>query len=350
MSLVTSSPSLAVAPYIIQTHDAATNNAMTDEIPDLVGGENAAHRTRSEHGDAWFAMKLSLLFGVLMLIGKCAAYFLTGSSAILADAAESVVHVVAITFAAFSLRLSIKPAAPNFLYGYERISFFSAGFEGAMIVLAAIAIIVTAIREWLAGLQLQNLGVGTILVLAAALINAVLGWYLVRTGRRVQSLILEANGKHVLTDSWTSFGVIVGLVLVLLTRWMPFDPLIAILVALNILWSGGHLIWQSAQGLLDYSDPNAGREIREKLDAICSDLGVGYHGVRFRTTGYRQLIEVHLLFPRDTPVGDAHRLATALEERLPAQLTMPAEVMTHLESHEDHEEVHHREHYTGLPQ
>jgi cation diffusion facilitator family transporter len=258
--------------------------------------------------------------------------------------------VVAVLFAAFSLRLSRRPAAPKFLYGYERISFFSAGFEGAMIVLAAIAIIATAIQKWLAGLALENLGMGTILLLAAGILNAGLGWYLVSTGRRTHSLILEANGKHVLTDSWTSFGVITGLVLVMLTRWKPFDPLIAFAVALNILWSGGHLIWRSAQGLLDYSDPKAGREIRQKLDAICSELGVNYHGVRFRTTGYRQLIEVHLLFPGSTPLGEAHRLATMVEERLPAELRMPAEVITHLESEEDHAEIHAQKHYTGLPQ
>jgi cation diffusion facilitator family transporter len=323
---------------------------MNGEPPNLVDEKPAVGPSRSESSDAWFAMKLSLFFGVLMLLGKTAAYLMTGSSAILADAAESVVHVVAIAFAAFSLRLSTRPAAPTFLYGYERISFFSAGFEGAMIVLAAFAILVTSIRQWMEGLLLENLGAGTLLVLAAALINAVLGWYLVRTGRRVNSLILEANGKHVLTDSWTSFGVIVGLVLVILTGWKPFDPLVAIAVALNILWTGGHLIWHSAQGLLDYSDPNAGRLIRDKLDAICSDLGMKYHGVRFRTTGYRQLIEVHLLFPRATQVGDAHRLATTVEERLPAELTMPAEVITHLESEEDHEDVHSRKHYTGLPE
>lgn len=322
---------------------------MTSDASHPVREQNAASSSRSQQGDAWFAMRLSLFFGGFMLLGKTAAFFMTGSSAILADAAESVVHVVAIAFAAFSLRLSAKPAAPKFLYGYERISFFSAGFEGAMIILAAFAIIVTAVHQWLGGLQLENLGFGTILVLAAAVINAVLGWYLVKTGRHVDSLILVANGKHVMTDSWTSFGVILGLVLVLLTRWKPFDPLVAIAVALNILWSGGHLMWRSAQGLLDYSDPEAGREILEKLDAICSQLGLGYHGVRFRTTGYRQLIEVHLLFPRATPVGDAHRLATVVEDRLPAELSMPAEVITHLESEEDHEEVHSREHYTGLP-
>ena len=121
--------------------------------------ENANSRPGSEHSDAWFAMKLSLFFGILMLATKVTAYFFTGSSAIMADAAESIVHVIAIFFAAFSLRLSAKPAAPSFLYGYERISFFSAGFEGAMIMLAAILILVTAIREWMGGLKLENLGV-----------------------------------------------------------------------------------------------------------------------------------------------------------------------------------------------
>ena len=134
--------------------------------------------------------------------------------------------------------------------------------------------------------------------------------------------------------------MIVGLVLVLLTGWAPFDPIVAILVALNILWTGGHLIWRSAQGLLDYSDPEAGKEILQKLELICTELCIGFHAVRFRDTGYRQLIEVHLLFPGDTPLEAAHRLATAVEKRLPTELSMPAEVVTHLESVEDHDVVH----------
>jgi len=110
------------------------------------------------------------------------------------------------------------------------------------------------------------------------------------------------------------------------------------------------LVWRSAVGLLDYSDPQAGRKIRDKLDVICSELNIQYHGVRFRTTGYRQIIEVHLLFPRLTSVSEAHRLATILEERLPAELGMPAEIMTHLESLEDHADVHREQHYTGKPE
>ncbi len=309
----------------------------------------AQQRREEERKQARFAMRISLAFGAAMLIGKTAAYLMTHSVAIFSDAAESVIHVIAVGFASFSLRLSWRPASGNFLYGYERITFFSAGFEGALIVVAAIAILFESIHEWAAGLQLQHLGSGVVLILIAGILNAGLGYFLIRTGRRTNSLIIEADGKHVLTDSWTSFGVVIGLGLVLLTHWKPFDPLVAIAVAVNILWSGGRLVWRSAVGLLDYSDPEAGKKIRERLDAICSDLNIQYHGVRFRTTGYRQIIEVHLLFPSQTPVSEAHRIATVLEERLPAELGMPAEVITHLESLEDHADVHHSEHYTGKP-
>jgi cation diffusion facilitator family transporter len=307
-------------------------------------------RHEEEMKQAQFAMRLSLVFGVIMLLGKSAAYLMTHSVAIFSDAAESVIHVIAVAFAAFSLRLSARPASRQFLYGYERIAFFSAGFEGALIVVAAITILVESIREWMMGLQLQHVGWGVVLILAAGILNAGLGYYLIRIGKRTHSLILEADGKHVLTDSWTSIGVVLGLGLVLLTHWKPLDPLVAIAVAINILWSGSRLLWRSAAGLLDYSDPEAGRRIRARLDAICTDLNLQYHGVRFRTTGYRHLIEVHLLFPSLTHVGEAHALATALEERLTEEMGMPAEVITHLESLEDHADVHHSQHYTGKPE
>ena len=317
-------------------------------MSDAVG--SATRRDERELRDAHFAMRLSLIVGLAMLIGKTTIYLMTHSAAIFSDAAESVVHVIAVGFAWFSLRLSAKSASPQFLYGYERITFFSAGFEGAMIVVAAIAILYESIRKWMTGLQLEHLGTGTAMILLAGICNAALGYYLLRVGRRTNSLILEADGKHVLTDSWTSFGVVGGLGLVLLTRWKPLDPLVAIAVAGNILWSGGHLVWHSAVGLMDYSDPKAGRKIREKLDSICSELAIQYHGVRFRTTGYRQIIEVHLLFPYLTSVSEAHRLATILEERLPVELGTPAEVTTHLESLDDHADVHHEPHYTGKPE
>jgi cation diffusion facilitator family transporter len=306
-------------------------------------------KIEQQNRDARFAMRLSLVVGAVMLVSKVAAYFVTGSSAIFSDAAESVVHVVAVAFAVFSLWLSTRPAVPEFHYGFERITFFSAGFEGAMIVLAAGSIIVTTTQKWRHGLTLDRLGSGVILILAAGVLNALLGWYLLRLSKRNHSLILEADGKHVLTDSWTSFGVVAGLALVMVTGWKPFDPIVAYAVAANILWSGGRLMWHSMKGLLDYSDPGIGHEIRNRLDDICQDLGVQYHGVRFRTTGYRQIIEVHLLFSHSMPVGEAHRLATILEERLTMGMEVPAEVTTHLESLEDHSEVHRVQHYTGRP-
>jgi cation diffusion facilitator family transporter len=206
---------------------------------------SASRRDEGELRNAQFAMRLSLVVGLAMLIGKTTVYFMTHSAAIFSDAAESVVHVIAVGFATFSLRLSTRSASPQFLYGYERITFFSAGFEGAMIVVAAIAILYESIRKWIAGLQLEHLGAGALLILIAGLVNAALGYYLLRTGRRSNSLILEADGKHVLTDSWTSFGVVGGLGLVLLTHWKPFDPLVAMAVAVNILWSGG--AWSGAR-------------------------------------------------------------------------------------------------------
>src|ERR1019366_7812506 len=274
--------------------------------------------------DMRFAMRLSLAFGFLMLGGKTAAYLITGSTAILSDASESVVHLVAVVFAWFSLWLSLKPANQRYLYGFERITFFSAGFEGAMIVLAALFIIGVTIRKWLTGLELTNVGAGTLFTLLTSVLNAGLGWYLVRTGKRTQSLILEADGK-------------------------PGDAICALAVALNILWSGGHLIWRSVTGLLDTADPKTGNLLRQKLDTLCGELGIQYHGVRFRSTGHRLLVEVHLLFAGSQTVAAAHRLATLLEERLAETLGQPVEVITHLEAQDDHEAVHHAVHYTGKP-
>jgi cation diffusion facilitator family transporter len=303
---------------------------MTVTVPDNAG----------MHAERQRAMRLSLAVGGLMLAGKVGAYLFTGSAAILSDAAESVIHVVAVGFAAFSLSLSSRPADHRFPYGYERIAFFSAGFEGAMIVAAAVGIIVVAVEKWLTGLELQRIGLGTVIVAGAAALNAALGAYLVSVGRRTRSLILEANGRHVLTDSRTSVGVVGGLLLVVWSGWRPFDPLVAIAVALNILWSGTNLMRRAVAGLMDYSDPEIARELEPRLAALARELGVAFHQLRFRDTGHRVMVEAHLLFPYNTPVGDAHRVATTLEERLRAGLPFEVEIVTHLEAIEDHGAVH----------
>lgn len=285
-------------------------------------------------------MTLSLVVGLLMFVMKMSAYLMTNSAAILSDAAESVVHVAAVSFAFYSLKLSFKPADESHLYGHAKISFFSAGFEGAMIILAALYIIYEAIHKWLAGLVLLNLGFGTLLTAGATLINGALGAYLIWIGRRKKSLILEANGTHVLTDCWTSLGVLVGLGLVLTTHWLPWDPITGIVAATNILFSGIGLIRTSASGLMDRADEEVQRRLVEVLDRETAARGVGYHDLRHRNVGDSTWVELHLLFPTNVSLEDAHRAATEIERAVEKSLGSRAHVTSHLEPRDDHDRVH----------
>jgi cation diffusion facilitator family transporter len=306
---------------------------MNDEL-------KTAAMAEREIRDLRFAMRLSLGVGFGMLAMKVFAYLVTGSVAILSDAAESVVHVVAVSFAAYSLSLSLKPADSSHSYGHDKIAFFSAGFEGAMIILAAFYIIYLSIHKWLHVLQLENLGQGTLLTLAAALINLALGGYLVWMGKKHGSLVLEANGKHVLTDSWTSFGVVAGLTLAMLTGWMALDPLIASLVAANILWTGGKLVRRSVGGLMDEGNPEIDGRITRVLTEATRKAGIQFHCLRHRDTGSKVWVEFHLLFPQETTLAAAHHIATEVEDRVRHELGLRAEVITHLETLEDHEQIH----------
>jgi cation diffusion facilitator family transporter len=296
-----------------------------------------------------FAMRLSLAIGLLMFAGKFYAYWLTNSAAILSDAAESVVHVVAVCFATYSLWLSLKPPDRSHLYGHDRISFFSAGFEGAMIVIAACYILFVSIQKIFSSPAIDNLGTGTLLILLASLINGALGGFLVWVGRTRNSLILEANGKHVLTDCYTSFGVVGGLCLALLTGWLYFDPILAILVALNILWSGGMLVRRSIGGLMDEVDPHLETDLRRTLDRMTSTLGIQYHGLRYRKAGNKVWVEFHLLFARGESLDNAHLIATQIEEELEKELPAKTEVLTHLEPLEDHHSAHAHGHFEQMP-
>jgi cation diffusion facilitator family transporter len=285
-------------------------------------------------------MRLSLAVGLSMLAAKWYAYAITNSAAILSDAAESVVHVVAVAFAAFSLWLSLRPADKSHLYGHDKVSFFSAGMEGLLIALAAVYIVWEAVSRWIGGLELYNIGRGTLFVAGAGVVNLGLGLYLIREGKRHRSLILVANGKHVLTDSWTSLGVIVGLSLVLWTGWMPFDPILAIAVAVNILWSGAKLVRESVGGLMDESDPETHRTLVDLLDRETGRRGLLYHELRHRHSGSGIWVELHLLFPSDTTVDVAHRHATEIETAIDSSLQGPVTVTTHLEPREVHDQAH----------
>ncbi len=288
------------------------------------------------------AIALSLATGFLMLAGKTYAYFLTGSAAILSDAAESVVHVFAVSFAAFSLWLSQRPADRSHPYGHEKISFFSAGMEGGLIIVAAAYIIYSAIQKWLEGLRLENLTTGTVYVGAAVIINLALGLYLVWKGKKTGSLVLAANGKHVLTDVWTSGAVIVALVLIQITGWLPFDPIFAIFAALNILWSGGMLIRNSVGGLMDEGDPEIEKAVASAVAEEAGARDLQYHELRYRVSGTTLWIEVHLLFPRRMVLEQAHAAASEIESALAKRLPVSLNIVTHLEPLRNHDKSHTR--------
>jgi cation diffusion facilitator family transporter len=286
-----------------------------------------------------FAMTLSVAAGLLLLALKAFAWAWTGSTAILSDLGESAAHLVAVTFAAYSLWLTLRPADANHLYGHAKVSFFSAGFEGAMIIAAAFYILYEAVRAAIQGPSLSHIPVGLALTAVAAVLNGVLGWHLVRIGKKRGSIILEANGHHVLTDCWTSLGVLIALGLVMLTGWPYWDPFFAAAAALNILVSGVGLLRRSVSGLMDAADPAVHREIEKIVTTETNRHGITHHNLRHRNIGDAYLVELHLAFPSNILLRDAHRVATEIEESLEKNIHPAAHVTTHLECEGDHEEA-----------
>ncbi len=285
-------------------------------------------------------MRLSLAVGFLMVVLKVGAYVLTGSASILGDAAESVVHVAAVMFASFSLGLLQKPADDDHPYGHSKIAFFSAGIEGGLIILAALFIIYEAVDRWIKHLPPTNLDQGLILTTLTILINAALGWHLIRTGKKAGSLILESNGKHVLTDVWTSLGVIIGLSLVALTGWHGWDSVCGIAMAGNIIWTGYGLMRQSIGGLMDTADPALNAALDAALRRETEKHGLRFHALRHRDAGEMHYVEVHLLFDDEIMLRDAHRIATEIEHAVQTSVDRPVLITTHLECQGDHDELH----------
>lgn len=278
-------------------------------------------------------MAASLAVAVLMLVGKLAAYRLTGSTAILSDALESVVHLGATAMAGFSLWYAARPPDASHPYGHGKIAYFSSGVEGALILVAAVGIVGAGVMDLVQGPQVQQLGLGLLITGGLGLVNLVLGLALIRTGRRTHALVLVANGHHVLTDMWTSLGVIVGVGLVYLTGALWLDPVVAILLGLNIVWTSWGLMRDAYVGLMETADPEATTRVLGVLDeAVAEGLIDGHHHVRHRRVNDQVWIEQHLLLPDDLRLDRAHARATAVEVRqrrlFPGSLV---QVTSHLE-------------------
>lgn len=284
-------------------------------------------------------MNLSLAVAVVLLGAKTYASVVTGSSAIYSDAAESVVHMFAVGFAAWALRLSHKPADDTHHFGHDKISFISSGFEGAMISAAAALIIYEAGMQFVYGVNLTNLGLGLWITVGAAVVNLALGLSLIKVGKKSGSSLLRANGLHVLTDVWSSIAVIVALILISITGWRMWDPIFAVIAALNILRVGLGLIKESLSGLLDEADPFIEKQAREILDAETAKRGLTYHNFRHRHSGRAHWVEFHLVFPDETTVGEAHDRATEIEAAVAAIIAPQGRVITHLEPRSEEQRI-----------
>ncbi len=273
----------------------------------------------------------SLLVGAVLLAVKFYAYRLTGSSAVLSDALESIINVVASAFAIVSVVLAAKPPDPSHPYGHGKIEFFSAGFEGALIVLAAIGIFKAGLAHLLHPHPLPRLEVGMAVLAGASGVNVILGWVLIRVGRRTRSITLEADGRHVLTDVYTSVGVIAGLVLVRITGWYWMDGLAACIVGINILITGSRLIRQSYHGLMDAADPAVLDRIAEVIAAHRRPGWIDIHKLRAWRAGSRIHVDLHLILPRRMSLADAHEEADALEQIILREVAGAASVLVHMD-------------------
>jgi len=272
---------------------------------------------------------ISLTVALLMLAAKYQAYRMTGSTAVLSDALESIVNVVAAVFALGGLVFAGRPADRNHPYGHGKIEFVSAAFEGGLIAFASVVIVYEVVLILLAGAAVRQISAGVVIVLVTGLVNLVLGWYLVRTGRRYNSLTLVADGKHVIADFWTSAGVVVGLLLVQLTGLAWLDPLVALLVALSLMWTGFRLVRHAAGGLLDEEDPALLSRVLAALQRYVGHGVIRVHHLRAIRSGRFHHVEAHLVVPEFWSVQKAHDVSEDVAARVILDLGVEGEMVFH---------------------
>lgn len=271
-------------------------------IPDI---SEAPPRHRPPDDLSRFAW-LSIAAAAVTILLKTLAWRITGSVGLLSDAAESLVNLVAAIIALIALKVSIRPPDKNHPFGHSKAEYFSAGAEGMMIFIAAAVIMYTAVQRFIHPRPIEDVGIGLLVSVLASVVNGLVAWVLLKNGRQRRSMTLIADGKHMLTDVWTSVGVLVGVGLVWLTGWQRLDPIVAFAVGVNILVTGAKLVGQSGTALLDVSLPKEDNEaIRDFLDAHSNDH-VKFHAVRTREAGYRRFLEFHMLVPGSWTVKQGH--------------------------------------------
>ncbi|WP_279107583.1 cation diffusion facilitator family transporter [Gordonia paraffinivorans] len=273
---------------------------------------------------------LSIVTAVAVFALKVVAWWVTGSVGLLSDALESIVNVVAAVAAFVALRVAAKPLDSGHNFGHTKAEYFSAVFEGVLIVVAAVIIVVSAVDRLLHPRELESVGLGLGISIAATVLNGAVGLFLIAVGRRHRSLTLEADGKHLMTDVATTIGVVIAVFLVAWTGWLPLDPIIAIAVAVNIMVVGFGLVKRSGAGLMDSALPD------EQLEAIEAVLdrhrahGIVFHDIRTREAGHQRFVQLHMLVPGDWSVQRAHDLAEEVEGEL-HDAVADLSITTHIE-------------------
>ena len=284
---------------------------------------------------AWWYAVLSIAAAVLTIGLKVGAYLLTGSVGLFSDAAESLVNLVAAAAALWALTVALRPPDEEHTFGHNKAEYFSSGLESALIIIAAVWICVTAWGRLMDPQPLQNVGLGLSVTLVAAALNGGVALVLLRAGRRLRSITLRADAQHLLTDVWTSAGVVVGIVMVQLTGWLVLDPLIALLVAANIVRTGVRLLRDTAQGLLDRALPP---EEMQEISGVLSryeERDIRFHALRTRASGQRRFVSMHVLVPGRWTVQRAHDLSEKLEAELAETLRGNTTFFIHIEPSED---------------
>ena len=278
---------------------------------------------------------LSIGAAVATITLKAGAYFVTGSVGLLSDAMESLVNLVGAGMALLVLTIAARPADEDHVYGHSKAEYFSSITEGLLILGAAAGIIVAAIQRLLHPREIEQLGLGLLISVAASIINLVVARVLLNAGKQRRSITLEADAHHLMTDVWTSVGVIVGVGMVGLTHWNILDPSVAILVALNIIWTGVQLIRRSVAGFMDEALPEQEQKLIQQVMSKYREKRVNFHALRTRQAAARRFISVHMLVPGDWTVHDAHHIAEDFESDIRAALGGVVTVFTHLEPAED---------------
>ena len=277
---------------------------------------------------------LSVSAAVLTIGLKAVAYLLTGSVGLLSDALESVVNLVGALMALAMLTIAARPADEEHAYGHGKAEYFSSGVEGTLILLAAISIAFAAVGRLISPKPLEQIGLGMTVSVAASLVNLAVALVLLRAAKRYQSITLKANAQHLLTDVWTSAGVLLGVSAVAFTGWERLDPVVALLVAGNIVWTGVRIIRESVSGLMDTALPEDEQNLVRNILETHRPAGAEYHALRSRQSGAQRFVALHVLVPGTWTVHYGHQLLERIEADIRAALPN-ATVFTHLESLDD---------------